>query len=123
MNTPTSIQRIGSHPRWSDVVLYNGVARWVEVAEDTTGDAASQIRQILQQIDTTLASLHSERSHLLEITIHLADLCHMPDLNALWDGWVIPNHAPIRACVQSGLGGTCLAEFIIYAAVLQTPTE
>ena len=122
MNTPPSIQRIGSHSRWSDVVLYNGVARWVEVAEDTTGDAASQIRQILQQIDTTLASLQAERSQLLEITIHLADLSHMPDLNVLWDHWVIPNHAPIRACVQSGLGGTCLAEFIIHAAAPQPST-
>lgn len=103
-------------------MLYHGVARWVEVADDTTGDAVSQIRQILQQIDTTLASLQTERSQLLEITIHLADLSYMPDLNALWDRWVIPNHAPIRACVQSGLGGTCLAEFIIHAAVLQPST-
>ena len=46
-------------------MLYHGVARWVEVADDTTGDAVSQIRQILQQIDTTLASLQTERSQLL----------------------------------------------------------
>jgi len=97
-------------------VIYNGVARWVEVAEDTTGDAASQIGQILSQIDATLAALKAERSHLLEITIHLADLRNAQDLNALWDRWITPNRAPIRACVQSGLGGACLAEFIIHAA-------
>lgn len=121
MNTTPAIHRLGSNPRWSDVVIHNGVARWVEVAEDTAKDAPSQIRQILDQIDATLASLHAERSQLLEVVIHLAEISHIHDLNLLWDGWVVPNRAPVRACVQSVLGGTCLAEFIIHAAIPAPP--
>ncbi len=121
MNTTPAIHRLGSNPRWSDVVIHNGVARWVEVAEDTTKDAPSQIRQILDQIDSTLASLQTGRSQLLEVVIHLAEIGYLQDLNSIWDGWIIPNHAPVRACVQSVLGGTCLAEFIIHAAVSAPP--
>lgn len=112
-----SIVRIGSHPRWSDVVIYNQTARWVEVAEDTAGNAASQVAQILAQIDATLGSLGCGRSALLEVVIHLADLAYIGEVNALWDEWVVPGHAPVRACVQSGLSAGCLAEFIIHAAV------
>lgn len=121
MNNTPAIQRLGSNPRWSDVVIYNGVARWVEIAEDTTADAPSQIRQILEQIDATLASLNAERSQLLEVVIHLAEIRHLQELNSMWDKWIIPNRAPVRACVQSVLGKTCLAEFIIHAAVPVLP--
>jgi hypothetical protein len=42
-------------------------------------------------------------------------------LNALWDAWIIPGHAPVRACVQSGLGAGCRLECLIQAAVPETP--
>jgi enamine deaminase RidA (YjgF/YER057c/UK114 family) len=50
------------------------------------------------------------------VIIHLAALEDVEILNALWDNWVPSGHAPIRACVQSGLAGSCRAEFIIHAA-------
>lgn len=112
----TSIRRIGTHPRWSDIVIHQRTARWVEVASDLTADARSQIAQILAQIDETLATLHTPRSALLEVIIHLASLEDVDTLNALWDSWIPIGHAPIRACVQSRLSGTCRAEFIIHAA-------
>jgi enamine deaminase RidA (YjgF/YER057c/UK114 family) len=112
----SDIQRIGDSPRWSDVVIHAGVAQWVEVANDITQDAHSQIRQILSQIDATLDQIGSSRNHLLQILIYLADLNDAPILNELWDAWVPRGHAPIRACVQAGLGKGCLAEMIISAA-------
>src|SRR5215471_18473299 len=84
----SDIVRLGNSPRWSDVVIYGGVARWVEVAEDTSGDARSQIGQVLKQIDATLAQLASDRARLLEVLIFLADLGDAPILNELWDAWV-----------------------------------
>jgi len=112
----SDIVRLGNSPRWSDVVIYGGVARWVEVAEDTSGDARSQIGQVLKQIDATLAQLASDRTRLLEVLIFLADLGDAPILNELWDGWVLRGSAPIRACVQAGLGAGCRVEMIVTAA-------
>ncbi len=111
------IVRLGAGPRWSDVVIYSGIARWVEVAEDSQATAREQIAQVLTQIDATLASINSERTRLLEVTIFLADLADAVVLNELWEAWVPNGQAPIRACVQAGLSGNYKVEMIIAAAV------
>jgi enamine deaminase RidA (YjgF/YER057c/UK114 family) len=113
----SEIRRLGAGPRWSDVVVHAGVARWVEVAADSALDAAGQVRQVLEQIDATLADLGASRERLLQITIYLADLADAPALNRLWDAWVVPGQAPSRACVQAGLSGTLKVEMIVLAAV------
>jgi len=113
----TQIVRLGSSPRWSDVVIHAGVARWVEVAEDAKQDARGQIAQVLRQIDATLEQIGSDRTRLLEILIFLADLADAAALNALWDEWVPPENPPIRACVQAGLSGGLRVEMIVIAAL------
>ncbi|MBL9093860.1 MAG: RidA family protein [Planctomycetaceae bacterium] len=117
MTLPSPIIRHGAGPRWSDVVVHRGVATWVEVAEDSARDTAGQIEQVFAQIDATLASLGATRERLLQITIYLADLADAPTLNKLWDAWVVPGQAPVRACVQAGLSGRLRVEMIITAAV------
>jgi enamine deaminase RidA (YjgF/YER057c/UK114 family) len=112
----SEIQRIGDSTRWSDVVIHAGVARWVEVATDMTQNAQGQIRQVFSQIDATLDQIGSSRNHLLQILIYLTDLNDVPILNELWDVWVPRGHAPVRACVQAGLGKGCLVEMVISAA-------
>jgi enamine deaminase RidA (YjgF/YER057c/UK114 family) len=113
----SDLQRMGDSPRWSDVVIHNGVAYWVEVANDMTHDARGQIAQVLEQINATLEQIGSSRNNLIQIMIYLSDLQHGPVLNELWDAWVPRGHAPVRACVQAGLGSGCLVEMVIIAAV------
>ncbi len=115
--TMPEIQRIGNSPRWSDIVIHASVARWVEVANDLTADAASQVDQILQQIDDTLTQIGSDRTRLLQITIYVASKDVVPILNEHWDRWVPQGHAPVRACLQVGLGQNCLVEMLVTAAV------
>src|SRR5688572_10000995 len=101
--TMNEILRLGNSRRWSDVVIHAGTARWVEVAEDMSGDARSQIAQVLRQIDATVAQVGTDKMRLLEVLIFLADLKDAGVLNELWDAWVPSGAAPIRACVQAGL--------------------
>jgi len=89
----------------------------VEVAEDRAVDFSQQTRQVLQQVDDTLQSLSANRSSLLQMLVFVSDLAHMDQFNAVWDAWVPPGAAPIRACMQAGLAGGCLVEVIIEAAV------
>jgi enamine deaminase RidA (YjgF/YER057c/UK114 family) len=111
------IVRLGTSPRWSDVVIHAGVARWVEVAEDATQDARGQISQVLRQVDATLAQVGSDRTRLLELLIFVADLSDAPTLNELWDAWVPQRHPPIRACVQAGLSAGFRVEMVVTAAL------
>lgn len=117
----SDIVRLGNSRRWSDVVIHSGTARWVEVAEDASGDARSQIAQVLQQIDATLVQVDSDKTRLLEVLIFLADLKDAPILNELWDHWVLPGHPPIRACVQAGLAVGLRVEMLVTAAVKAPP--
>lgn len=116
-----SVVRIGNSRRWADAVIYAGVARWVEVAEDSSADARGQIDQVLRQIDVTLKQVDSDRERLLEILIFLADLKNSPLLNELWDQWVPAGNPPIRACIQAGLAAGLHVEMVITAAVNLSP--
>jgi enamine deaminase RidA (YjgF/YER057c/UK114 family) len=118
----SDIKRLGISLRWSDVVIHGGVARWVEVAEDTSANVRSQIAQVLQQIDATLVQIGSDKTQLLEALIFLADLNDAPILNERWDEWVPRGHAPIRACVQAGLATGLRVEMVVTAAVRQPLT-
>lgn len=111
------VRRIGSSERWSDIVIHRGEARWVEVASDMSQDLQGQVTQVLQQIDATLGDLGSSRDSLIQVLIFLADVQHVGVLNSVWDQWVSRSAAPIRACVGASLGGGCLVEMIVSAAV------
>jgi enamine deaminase RidA (YjgF/YER057c/UK114 family) len=115
-DNPNEISRYGNSARWADIVVHRGVARWVEVAEDTSLPARGQITQVLHQIDATLLAVHSDRTRLLQVLIYLADYDDAPTLNELWDAWVPPGHPPVRALVQAGLGKGCRVEMIVTAA-------
>jgi enamine deaminase RidA (YjgF/YER057c/UK114 family) len=111
------IRRYGSSPRFADMVVHNGTAYWVEIAEDATLDARGQIAQVLGQIDATLVTLGSDRTRLLQILVYLNDLADAPVLNELWDAWVPQGHAPVRATVGAQLGKGYAVEMVITAAV------
>ena len=110
------IQRHGVTRRWSDAVIYQGVAHFVEVADDPQQDIRGQVRQILTQIEGRLALFGSDKTRLLQVLIYLADLADGPVLNELWDAWVPEGHAPARACVQAGLAPGYRVEMVITAA-------
>ncbi len=113
----SEIQRHGVTRRWSDAIIHQGTAYFVEVADDPDQDIHGQVQQVLAQIDGRLKLIGSDRTRLLQVLIYLADLADGPALNALWDVWVPEGHAPSRACVQAGLAPKYRVEMVITAGV------
>ena len=71
--------------------------------EDAEADAAAQTRSVLAQIDALLARLDSDKAHILEAAIYLADFADYDAMNRVWDAWTAPGRAPARVCVQAAL--------------------
>lgn len=111
------IDRFGVTRRWSDAVVHNGTAYFVEVADDPQQDVRGQITQILDQIDRRLSLIGSDRTRMLQVLIYLSNLKDGVILNELWDNWVPEGHAPARACVEVGISPGYHVEMVITAAV------
>lgn len=114
----SDIRRIGVTRRWSDAVLHGNTAHFVEVADDPTQSIRGQVTQLLDQIDSRLRLIGSDRTRLLMVQIFLTDLNNGSVLNELWDAWIPEGHAPARACVQAGLAPGYLIEMVVTAALL-----
>ncbi|MGF1737028.1 RidA family protein [Photobacterium satsumensis] len=115
------IQRINPTKRWSDVTVFNGIAHFVEVAEqDTSADMAGQVNQIFAQAEEMLASVGSDKSRLLSVTIYVTDFANFDALNTAWEAWLPEGCAPSRACVKVELADpSLLVEMAFVAAAGQ----
>lgn len=112
------IKRLNPAPRWSDAAVFNGIAHFVEVPNDTSADMASQIAQILRQAEHTLDKINSDKSRLLSATIYLTDFANAAALNSAWEAWLPFGCAPSRACVKAELvDPQMLVEIAFVAAV------
>lgn len=111
-----SIKRINPGPRWSDATVYNGVAHFVEVPEDTNCNAESQIEQILAQADARLVEMGSDKTQLLSVTIYITHAAIVPTLNNLWEAWLPAGCAPSRACIKVELLDPAMAIEIAFVA-------
>lgn len=99
-----TIRRIGTATRWSDVVIHGGTVYVVEVPASPDADVTTQTREVLASLEASLQDAGSSKSHLLMATIYLDDIREIDAFNAVWDAWVPPGTAPVRACVQARLG-------------------
>ena len=111
------IQRINPSKRWSDVTVFNGIAHFVEVAEqDTSADMAGQVNQIFAQAEEMLASVGSDKSRLLSVTIYVTDFANFAALNDAWEAWLPEGCAPSRACVKAELADPALLVEMAFVA-------
>lgn len=99
------IRRVGVAARYSDLVILGDKAYFSGyVPETSIGQSVTeQTRDILEQIQQSLAEIGSDKSKLLNAMIWLADIRTYDEMNAVWDAWVAPGHAPARACVEAKL--------------------
>ncbi|MBI1686987.1 RidA family protein [Caulobacter hibisci] len=112
------IERIGKAARWSDAVVAGGLVFLSgHVAEETVGGSVlEQTKEVLAQIDDTLAQAGTDKSKLVSATIHLADIGQIAAMNAAWDAWVDPENPPARTTVEARLASPDYAVEITVAA-------
>ena len=114
------IKRIEAGARLSSAVIHGGKIYLAGyVAEAAAGKSvAEQTRDILAQIDATLAEAGTDKSRLLKVNIWLSDITTIDEMNSMWDKWVIPGHTPARATVEAKLASPEWAvEIMVEAAI------
>jgi len=101
------IQRLHSGTRMSQVVIYPASGHLVvlagQVADDRTADVTGQTQDVLAKIDRLLADAGVDKTAIVSANVWLTDITTFDEMNAVWDAWVAPGHAPARACVESKL--------------------
>lgn len=98
------VQRFDVGTRLSEMAVHNGVCYLAgQVAADAGQDIAGQTRQVLAAVDALLARAGTDKSRILMCQIFIADMAEFSAMNAVWDAWVSPGHAPPRATVQAAL--------------------
>ena len=61
----------------------------------------TQTREILAKIDEILDEAGSDKRHLVNASIWLADIITFEQMNKVWDAWIAPGPAPARATVEA----------------------
>ncbi|MGL5799792.1 MAG: RidA family protein [Plesiomonas sp.] len=99
----STIERIGTTTRWSDLVIHNGTVYVVEVPVTLDTDIHQQSLEVLNSLEQLLQKAGSSKAHILMATIYLQDIQDIAAFNAVWDKWLPDGCAPVRACVQARL--------------------
>ncbi|MCD2183362.1 RidA family protein [Rhizobium sp. TRM96647] len=111
-----TITRFETGARMSQAVVHNGVVYLAGQVGEPGADVATQTKQVLASIDRLLALAGSDKTKILSAQIWMADMGEFQKMNAVWDAWVAPGHAPARATGESKLAGPeYLVEIIVTA--------
>lgn len=97
----SSIERIGTTARWSDIVIHNQTVYLVEVPTQLEADITGQAHEVLTSLQALLQQAGSDKSRILSATIYLKDISEIAAFNTVWDAWLPSGSAPVRACVQA----------------------
>jgi enamine deaminase RidA (YjgF/YER057c/UK114 family) len=115
-----TIKRIGAGKRMSEAVVHGGKVYLAGVVADKAAgqSVTEQTRDILEQIDATLAKAGSDRTRMLKVNIFLSDITTFAQMNAAWDEWIVAGQTPARATVEAKLASPDWAvEIMVEAAV------
>ncbi len=86
------------------------------IADDTSQDIKGQTRQALADVDKYLALCGSDKSKILSAVIWLSDIRLREAMNEVWTAWLMPGHAPARACVENKMADPRMLVEIMFIA-------
>ena len=103
--------------RMSDVVTHeNTLYISGQICMDDPG-MQEQAEGTLAIIDDLLNKNDSDKRHILNATIYLANMQDLPSFNAVWDRWVEHGREPARTCIGAAMANkACLVEISVVAA-------
>jgi enamine deaminase RidA (YjgF/YER057c/UK114 family) len=115
-----SIRRFGGTPRLSMAVAHGDTLYLSgQVAIDARGQSVrEQTTEVLARIDALLAEAGTTRDRLLSVTLLLADIATLSEVNAVWDAWLPADAAPARTTMQTVLASPAYALEIAAIAAL-----
>jgi len=113
----SDITRIDSGTRMSQAVIHNGTVYLAGQVGNPGDSVTDQTKSILSKIEALLSQAGSDKTKILQAVIWLADMSDFAEMNAVWDAWVDPGHAPARACGEAKLATPeYTVEIIVVAA-------
>jgi enamine deaminase RidA (YjgF/YER057c/UK114 family) len=114
----SDIKRIETGTRMSQAVVHGGVVYLAGQVGTAGASVTMQTQDILANIERLLAEVGSDKTKILQATIWMASMDDFAEMNAVWDAWVAPGHAPARAAGESKLATPDYKVEIICVAAL-----
>ena len=114
----SSIVRIDQNARRSRASVFGDLVFLAgQVADDKSGDIASQTRAALAKVDDMLVRAGTDKSRALSVQIWLKSMDDFEGMNAVYDAWVVPGDTPTRCCGKVELADPAYrVEIVVIAA-------
>jgi len=114
----SNITRIEPGARMSQCIVHNGIAYLAGQVGAEGASVTAQTEAVLASVDRLLALAGTDKTKLLTTQIWIADIADFAEMNAAWDAWVLPAHAPARWTGESKLAKPGFkVEIIVTAAI------
>lgn len=114
----TDITRFGFRNRIHLGVVHNGTVYLTGQVGTPGKPAAEQMAEVLAKVDALLAEAGTDKTRILHATLVLDDIRDFEAVNAVWDDWVVKEHAPARSTIEARAAAKgLLVELIVVAAV------
>lgn len=111
------IERMHTGTRSSKIVKHGGVV-YLSGQVGEGADITAQTQECLSRVDALLIEAGSDREHMLQAVVWLADMADFAEMNLVWNAWVPEGFAPARACGEAKLAREVLkVEIIVTAAI------
>lgn len=115
----SDIQRQYTNQRMSKVVIHNDTVYLCGQVGVRGTSVAEQTEEALKRVENLLIEAGSDRKHVLQTTVWLADMKDFDEMNSVWDQWFEEGYAPARACGEAKLASPELKVELIVTAALK----
>ncbi len=115
-----TIERTHTNQRMSKIVKHNDTVYLCGQVGVAGTSVAEQTAEALRRVEALLIEAGSDRKHVLQTVVWLADMNDFAEMNAVWDEWFEEGYAPARACGEAKLARPELkVELIVTAALIK----
>lgn len=113
------IQRQQTNQRMSKIVVHNETVYLCGQVGVAGTSVTEQTEEALRRVETLLLEAGSDKQHVLQTIVWLADMADFQEMNAVWDKFFEAGFAPARACGEAKLARPELKVELIVTAALK----